>query len=164
MNMTQPSALWDFAVALYGRPGISEACLALQDEYGVDVPLLLYATWLGEEGRKLSALDVADILKSIRPWQNEVVMPLRVLRRRLKEGPPPAPSERTETLRNAIKGAELLAERIELELLEGSGRHLALPEGGTTVANMLAVMAHYHQDLPNDRLTALVEKIALAAS
>lgn len=164
MNMTQPSVLWDFAVALYGRPGISDACLALQDGYGVDVPLLLYAAWLGEGGRKLSAVDVADIVKSILPWQNEVVLPLRVLRRQLKEGPPPAPGERTETLRNAIKGAELLAERIELEILEGSGRHLALSEGGTALANMLAVMTHYRQDLPNAQLTASVEKIALAAS
>ena len=41
-------ALWDFAVRLYAEPGVGEACLALQDRFGVDVPLLLWAAWLGD--------------------------------------------------------------------------------------------------------------------
>ena len=32
---------WDFAVELYGRPGVREACLDLQDRLGVDVVALL---------------------------------------------------------------------------------------------------------------------------
>ena len=35
---------WAFALAIYARPGVAEACLALQNEAGVDVMLLLTTT------------------------------------------------------------------------------------------------------------------------
>ncbi len=47
--------LWTFACAFYGRPGVAAACLALQDEGGADVPLLLYLIWCGRTGRRLDA-------------------------------------------------------------------------------------------------------------
>jgi uncharacterized protein (TIGR02444 family) len=33
---------WRFSLDLYGRPGVAPACLALQDEAGADVNLVLY--------------------------------------------------------------------------------------------------------------------------
>ncbi|HEX6103216.1 MAG TPA: TIGR02444 family protein, partial [Alphaproteobacteria bacterium] len=41
---------WSFSVALYGRPGVAPACLALQDRFGCDVNLLLFAIWAGRCG------------------------------------------------------------------------------------------------------------------
>ncbi|NLS03959.1 TIGR02444 family protein [Rhizobium sp. P32RR-XVIII] len=162
MNTAREQALWDFAVSLYGRPGVAEACLALQDEDGVDVPLLLYAAWLGDRGIALSASDIAEIIGAIGGWQREIVSSLRVIRKRLKEGPSPAPNETTDALRNAIKSAELSAERIELALLESQGRHLAATGGGTAAANMIAIVAHHGDGVIGERASARVWRIAAA--
>jgi uncharacterized protein (TIGR02444 family) len=112
--------LWDFAVDLYGAPGVSEACLALQDRHGCDVNVLLFATWMGTVRRdKLSRGDMAEAIASVQGWRDEVVRPLRAIRRRLKSGPPRAPGELTGELRTRIKAVELESERIELWQLEG---------------------------------------------
>ena len=42
--------LWSYTLHLYGKPGVPSACLALQDVHGIDVPLLIFATWLARRG------------------------------------------------------------------------------------------------------------------
>ena len=85
-------ALWRFALAVYRKPGVSDACLLLQDRHGCNVPLLLFAAWAGaERGVALTADEVAAAGSAVGPWHGEVVEPLRAVRRRLKHGPPPAP-------------------------------------------------------------------------
>jgi uncharacterized protein (TIGR02444 family) len=107
-------AAWRFAVALYDRPDVAPACLALQDEHGVDVCLLLVLAWAGAEcGADLAAEELAALAA---PWQDEIVRPLRAVRRRLKTGPP-APSDRTQSLRQRLQALEIEAERIAIETL-----------------------------------------------
>jgi hypothetical protein len=55
-------------------------------------------------------------------WQDEIVRPLRAIRRRLKSGPLPAPSAARDELRTRIQAAELECERIELLQLESLAR------------------------------------------
>jgi uncharacterized protein (TIGR02444 family) len=112
------TSLWDFAVDLYGAPGVGEACLALQDRHGCDVNTILFAAWMGAvRGEKLSQPDMAEAIASVQSWRDEIVRPLRAIRRRLKSGPP-TPNEVTEQLRTRIKAVELESERIELKQLE----------------------------------------------
>jgi hypothetical protein len=54
-----------------------------------------------------------------RPWREQIVLPLRVLRTTLKTGPAPAPGGGAERLRSSLKAAELSAERLQNELLAG---------------------------------------------
>lgn len=104
--------LWDFALAAYARPGVAAACLALQDRRGVDVPVLLFAGWAGAVGGvRLTAAEVARIDAVVRPWREEVVHPLRAVRRRIK-GDPGAGA-----LYERLKAVELEAERIALDRL-----------------------------------------------
>ena len=109
---------WDFSIALYRRPGVGDACIALQDRHGIDVNLLLYFAWLGfAQGRKLEGDEVAGLVTSAAAWHDGVVRPLRALRTAMKgdaKGAPPALAER---LRGQIKSAELNAERIEQRML-----------------------------------------------
>lgn len=114
------TSLWDFAVDLYGAPSVGEACLALQDRHGCDLNVVLFAAWMGAMRRdKLSQPDMAEAIASVQSWRDEIVRPLRAIRRRLKAGPPPAPNEVTDELRARIKAVELESERIELKQLEG---------------------------------------------
>ena len=156
------SDLWSFAVSLYAKPGVSDACLFLQDESDVDVPVLLFAAWLGHHSIPLPADDLERIIGEVEAWHEEVVLPLRRLRKRLKQGPKPAPGERTEVLRTAIKAAELSAERLQLEALELAGGNLSGSAGGSARENMIVAVRHYRCGDIDDRALSLVATIAAA--
>jgi uncharacterized protein (TIGR02444 family) len=109
---------WTFALEFYQRPDVSEACLLLQDTAGVDISLLLFVLFVAEKHcTRLDQPAFTALDQTIAPWREEVVRPLRSLRRRLKSGPVPGPSSTTEALRDRIKSAEIHAEQIELAVL-----------------------------------------------
>lgn len=109
---------WAFALALYARPGVAEACLALQNDADVDVMLLLMATFAAVKHRTLLAPEEIAALDEIcRPWREQIVRKLRAIRTELKMGPQPAPSGETEQFRSKIKALELEAEKLENKLL-----------------------------------------------
>lgn len=117
-GLERDNALWRFVLAFYARDGVSAACIALQDELGVDVDILLLAIFAQvERGIALGADDLAAVDALVHAWRTEILQPLRRVRIALKSGPPPAPSPATEALRNRIKAAELEAEQIEIALL-----------------------------------------------
>ncbi len=134
------SALWDYAVDLYARPGVREACLALQDRAGADVNLLLLACWLGATGRRLDPAALARLRTDALAWQEAVVRPLRTTRRELKRwladlAPPLRPP--LAAARARLAEVELAVERAELLTLEAaSGR-----SGAGTADPALAVDA-----------------------
>jgi uncharacterized protein (TIGR02444 family) len=129
--------LWDFAVEIYGAPGVADACLALQDGHGCDVNIILFAAWMGAvRHERLSPADMADVNSTVQRWQDEIVRPLRTMRRRLKSGPPPAPGAMAEELRARIKAAELESERIELLQLEELAGKRASPSNDPALASM----------------------------
>jgi uncharacterized protein (TIGR02444 family) len=116
-------SLWDFAVDLYAAPGAADACLALQDRLGCDVSVVLFAAWMGWIRRdRVTGGEMAEIAAQVAAWRDEIVRPLRAIRRRLKSGPSPAPSAATDELRTHLKAAELESERIELLQLEALAR------------------------------------------
>jgi len=157
------SSLWDYAVGLYSEPGVSLSCLDIQEQCGVDVPLLLFGAWMGSQGFVLTATDCRDIDARIRDWRIEVIQALRRVRRRMKSGPPPAPSERTKRLRSAVKAAELDAERIELEVLEALGDDLRNGPAGEAAAciagNMRVVLHHFQGTAQADTAEEALERI-----
>lgn len=117
--------LWNFALNLYARPGVEAACLQWQDQGG-DVCLLLCLAWLGERGVTPDESRLQALRSLADAWQNEVVKPLRSLRRQwrtaaLQDLP-------LASLRDQVKGLELAAERTLLERLQ------ALSEGWATNA------------------------------
>ena len=139
--------LWSFALKVYGAADVSASCLALQDRFGADVPVLLTALWMAQRGVRLDASGMAEIERRIGPWRTEMVAPLRALRRRLKSDPPLPPSEETEALRTDIKRAELYAEKIELATLAGWVDAMSGWDGhGGFRENLAVAMAHYAGD------------------
>ncbi|QCG96555.1 TIGR02444 family protein [Azospirillum sp. TSA2s] len=118
---------WDFSLAVYGRPGVPACCLALQDRRGVDVNVLLFAAWAGLEcGVRLSAGDLARIDGAVSGWREEMVRPLRALRRRAKA--------EDDTLYRRMKAAELEAERVQQDRLFAAGGFLPQPGGSVALA------------------------------
>ncbi|MFV3128790.1 TIGR02444 family protein [Niveispirillum sp. KHB5.9] len=129
-----PQDFWSFSLSLYATPGVAHACLLAQDSHGADVNLLLWAVWLAAQGHDLTPAELADAQAATTPWRDEIVRPLRAIRRQLKSGPAPAPDTATESLRTQVKAAELEAERIQQSVLQ------TLPKArrtGGTVADLL---------------------------
>jgi uncharacterized protein (TIGR02444 family) len=109
---------WAFALALYARPGVAEACLTLQNEAGVDVMLLLVATFAAVKHRLVLTPDEIGALEAAcRLWREQIVWRLRAIRIELKTGPQLAPNSATEQFRSQVKALELAAEKLENQLL-----------------------------------------------
>ncbi|WP_263143926.1 TIGR02444 family protein [Pseudomonas sp. RIT-PI-AD] len=110
-----PVGLWSFALALYARPGVEEACLRLQAQ-GADVCLLLAGAWL--DGRGIACEERRlHVLRAIAaPWRHLTIQPLRDLRESWRT--PAREDAALNALREAIKALELQAERELLARLE----------------------------------------------
>lgn len=139
--------LWRFATRVYGRPGVAQACLALQQRFDADVNLLLFAAWLGaERATPLPAALAHEARQRVTAWHEEIVRPLRAVRQRMKAGPAPAPCAATEALRDALKAVEIGSERIELALLETLAPEAAPGPSGSDIdaivrSNLRTVLA-----------------------
>jgi uncharacterized protein (TIGR02444 family) len=105
---------WDWALAAYDRPGVAEACLALQDEHDQQTAYLLWAAFADPSPKVL-----ADGAELARHWELEVLGPIRQARRALKPALPPVEDGARLGLREEVKVVELGAERLLMETLEG---------------------------------------------
>ena len=103
--------LWEYSLASYREAGVAETCLALQDTFGVDVNLLLYAAWLAARNQCLSADHLLALDERVREWRETVVKPLRALRRDLRDYPQAA------GVRDELKALELRAEREQQDMI-----------------------------------------------
>jgi len=114
-----PHPFWNFSLELYAGEGVSAACLDLQDRRGCDVNVLLFCVWLGVSGRPtLTADRLRAILRETQAWQDGVVVPLRAVRRALREGHwTGALPETVEAARRRVADAELATEHTEQLML-----------------------------------------------
>jgi uncharacterized protein (TIGR02444 family) len=103
---------WDFSLRVYGRDGVAAACLTLQDRHSIDVNLLLFCLWAGHRGHAVTEAELSLLIAATQSWQQNVITPLRAVRRHLK-----ALDLADETLRTHVKDAELKAEEVEQRIL-----------------------------------------------
>ena len=120
-----------FALAVYNGDGVSKAAVSLQDRRGVDVNLLLFAAYVAARSTHvLTSNDISLARQRTARWQDEVVAPLRAVRRRLKQ------DSTAQALRATVHDAELAAEMLELDVLADLAEHFgpALPTEPSTAA------------------------------
>jgi uncharacterized protein (TIGR02444 family) len=150
---------WNFSLAFYGRPGVSPACLELQDRHGRDVNLVLYACWVGLSGRgRLTAADLAHAAAMNDPWRQAVVEKLRAARRAIREQAADAAE-----FYAAVKAVELEAEQIAQHRLSRLAPSAAVAASIERRADAAINLAFY---LESDRARAAAGAIftAIAAS
>jgi len=139
---------WNFALDVYRRPGVSDACLQLQEPYHLDVNLLLFSGWTGAFGMgRLSGEELSRCRDAVAGWHDSVVRGLRGVRRILKTGFDDLPGELREisdALRKRIQAREIDAEHLEQLILVGCvhrvpNDHLSAAEiFADAAANMVA--------------------------
>ncbi len=118
-----PESLWNFSVRIYRLPQVSETCLRLQNEHGLDVNLLLFALWYGRHHGALPAALLDAMLAFTRPWAQEVVRPLRHARSWMKQALASEqfsvlPQQACTPLRERIKAVELQSEQLQQQIME----------------------------------------------
>ena len=147
--------LWDWALEVYARQHVAEACLNLQDAHGQNVPYLLWAAWAAGEGRSADLKAAARLMKH---WDAEVGAPLRGVRRALKAPFPAVADAAREPFREVLKGVELQGERVLMESLEA----MSSPPGAPAdVLDGLLAAAAASGDPPR---RAALERLATALS
>jgi uncharacterized protein (TIGR02444 family) len=114
-TQTEITPFWRFSLHFYRQSGVSDACIALQDDCGVDVNLLLFLFWLASEGRQLTADEVKNLDDKVRSWRELTIVPIRDVRRKLKGAATLTDSGKQEAFRNKVKAIELDAERLQQE-------------------------------------------------
>jgi len=139
--------LWRFSLHFYRQAGVADACIALQDDYGVDVNLLLFLLWLATGGRQLSVEDIKELDEAVRPWRELTIIPIREVRRGLKGVRTLVETGKQEALRTEIKAIELEAERLQHEALYSRSLSPLLGREAETAAAARANIAAYEQTL-----------------
>ena len=133
------SRLWHYALRVYAKPAVAEVCLQAQDVYGIDVNLLLFAAWCAESGYRLDASRLAELDEHCRAWREQVITPLRRLRRVWRQD-----TQRADDY-VSIKHLELEAEREQLARLETALGALPAQRGDAALlrANLALVCEYF---------------------
>ncbi|WP_366300693.1 TIGR02444 family protein [Pseudomonas atacamensis] len=144
------SDLWSFALDVYARPGVEDACLQLQTA-GANVCLLLCGLWLEQRAVTCDEPRVRLLKALTAPWDIEVVQPLRTLRMQWKARA--VDDAVVAGMREQIKSLELEAERNLLSRLEGVAQEWTRNDAGSVT--WLEGLAGNAASLNRDALQAL---------
>ncbi|MGN6207256.1 TIGR02444 family protein [Asticcacaulis sp.] len=155
--------VWSWVVAAYGAPGVAEQCLELQDAHDQNVPLLLWAAWAATQGPVGEGL-ASRAAEVARAWSEAAIMPLRSVRRRLKQALSEGDEASRLALREQVKAIELQSEKVLLEQLAAlSVRSGAVPDSLLPVFILdavLAVASAWSGGYPAEKLARLTQTLS----
>jgi uncharacterized protein (TIGR02444 family) len=145
---------WAFSLAHYALDDVPEACLALQDGFGLDVNVLLYAAWLAEMDSSVTPAHLETLEAIIAPWRTRVVQPLRALRRQWRNYP------QASGIRNEIKTLELESERQQQDMMLAHYQSVAtLPLAVRPLEENLSAVARFFCGDKADRSPAILQLV-----
>ncbi|PCR98267.1 TIGR02444 family protein [Pseudomonas fluorescens] len=144
------SDLWSFALAVYARPGVEDACLRLQSA-GANVCLMLCGLWLEQRDATCDEVRAKQLQELTAPWDKDVIQPLRAMRMQWKTLTDTDPV--LKGMREQIKGLELEAERALLSRLEGAAQ--GWRRNSKESSDWLEVLAGSAANLNRDALQVL---------
>ena len=102
---------WQFSLSVYASQDVAQCAVAVQDEMGLDVNSILYASWLASQDLQMTPSHLTDLEACVAEWRQRVVSPLRALRRQLNGYPDASP------IREGIKTLELQSERRQQDMM-----------------------------------------------
>ncbi len=143
---------WDWALAVYDRPGVPELCLSLQDDHGQQTAFLLWAAFSAP-----SDGDLSRGAELARHWDLEILGPIRQSRRSLKRPLPPVDDQARLALGEDFKRVELSAERLLMETLEAMASRDA--RGPSPFSALLRAADAWGDPPPRSVLQSLAERL-----
>ncbi len=136
--------IWDFVLGYYRQQGVSEAAITLQDSIGIDVNMILFLMWMAGHKRVLAEADVKRVSDASKGWQHQVVVPIRGVRRLLKENAPLVETEAALAYRKKIQALEIEGEQLQLNAMAARAQGMkpsAAPSAGEAGRKNLATLA-----------------------
>lgn len=112
---------WDFSLRFYRNDGVSGSCLALQDDWGADVNVLILACYAAIRGAQFTGVPSDDVAQPAGAWRESIVVPIRSARRNLKNTSFTASIASLGQFKKSLQAVELEAERIQQRLLVEAG-------------------------------------------
>jgi uncharacterized protein (TIGR02444 family) len=161
-EMDREGSFWKFSLEFYSDPAVARICIDLQDRHSSDVNILLFVLWCASRHRRLSPLELEGVVASVAGWQNEVVRPLRGVRRHLKQLALDLALEPIGDLREAVKKQELEAERLQQSLMEAKFGEIGSPasdRAATASSNVELYATLAGQVFPTIDVIALVARL-----
>ncbi|MBV2130849.1 TIGR02444 family protein [Arsukibacterium indicum] len=113
--VSRPSAeaLWQFSLALY--PKVQSLCLQWQDNFGVNINLLLLLCYLEQQQLSLTHQQLLQLTAELEQFSSQFTKPLRALRR--KSSSASLSTSQQQQLKQSLLQAELKLEQLEQQLL-----------------------------------------------
>lgn len=115
---------WHYSLSLY--PAIKEMCLQWQDNFSVNINLLLFLLYLDKQQQSLSEVQLQQLEDLLKHFSTEVTQSIRALRRTLPS--PWLESDMQQPLRQQLLSTELAAEKLEQQLLVQQFNQLSLSD------------------------------------
>jgi uncharacterized protein (TIGR02444 family) len=140
-----PGSLIEYALAFYAGENVAETLVSLQDRFGADVNIMLYAAWLGKaKTAPASERTIRTADATVAEWRQSVIVPLRNVRRALK-AIRRGSWEPDEAIRESVKQIEIKAELAELSKLASLPIQPAAghPVGQLILANLRSALRFY---------------------
>jgi len=127
---------WDFSRRFYRKPGVADACLFVQDRYGLNVNLIMLCVWLAKTGGGVLATGkITAALQRISDWEFSVIKPLREIRRVCRHEALGIPEFLLQLFQPEVENTELEAEHVEQLVLAEFARGLSPADGSDTPAD-----------------------------
>ena len=163
---------WAFSIKFYGESEVSSSCLALQDNVGADINILLYCCWIASQGAlKIKAAEFVEIISVVQPWQSRVIGRLRDIRRSMKQDKELILGTLSMGLRTSIKDIELEAEKLEQMILYKSGQKIFLDErlprsdriinARINLSTYIEVISDNNSEVSNSLILTICERLQL---
>lgn len=169
--MERMVSFWDFSVNTYRKPGVADACLALQDRHGLDVNVLLFCCWFGCTRGEIDEPLWDRVLAFSEPWAENVVRPLRAVRTWMKHtgcSQADVLNDDCMKLREEIKRVELKAERLQENTLQelASSKTLTILDSTSQIVctslNLKEYIRHCSVDLDATSRSSLANIVTAA--
>ncbi len=125
-----PGTFWAWAAAVYAQPGVADSLIAAQDNAGLNVNIVLWTCWTATRFDNAPDAAIRRAVEAVAEWHQQVTAPLRAARRGAKPFESDPDFAGAGDIRKTIKGAELKAERIEINILDRLARRLLKPVDG----------------------------------
>lgn len=113
---------WQFSLSFY--PAIKDVCLQWQEQFGVNINLLLFLLYLDKQQQSVSEAQLQQLEDLLKHFSTEVTQSIRALRRTLPS--PWLESDMQQPLRQQLLNTELAAEKLEQQLLVQQFNQLGL--------------------------------------
>ena len=119
------SAFWDFSIDFYQRPNVEKSCLTLQDEFSLNVNLILFCYWLAIEKKQvLSDDNWAELLHASLLWE-EIIKSLRESRRMITHSTIPWPNDFKQKTKKSVSKIEMNSEHMQQVSIEKAWEKLS---------------------------------------